>query len=139
MGHMGYNHKFLKGYAAIIAPMENLLKKYVAFEWTPECQGSFDTLKAKMPSTPIKVFPDWNKEFHVHVDASSTTLGVVLAYPGEGYLDHPIVYSNRKLSFAERNYTMTEREDLGMVYALQTFRHYLLGGHFKMFTNHSAL
>jgi hypothetical protein len=26
-----------------------------------------------------------------------------------------------------------------MVYALQKFCHYLLGGHFKMFTNHSAL
>ena len=26
-----------------------------------------------------------------------------------------------------------------MVYALQKFRHYLLGGHFKMFIDHSAL
>ena len=26
-----------------------------------------------------------------------------------------------------------------MVYALQKFRHYLLGAHFKMFTDHSAL
>jgi hypothetical protein len=37
------------------------------------------------------------------------------------------------------NYTTTEREGLAMVYALQKFRHYLLGGHFKMFTDHSAL
>ena len=26
-----------------------------------------------------------------------------------------------------------------MVYGLQKFRHYLLGGHFKMFTDHSTL
>jgi hypothetical protein len=26
-----------------------------------------------------------------------------------------------------------------MVYALQKFHHYLLGGHFKMFIDHSAL
>jgi hypothetical protein len=37
------------------------------------------------------------------------------------------------------NYTTIEREGLAMVYTLQKFRHYLLGGHFKMFTNHSAL
>jgi hypothetical protein len=37
------------------------------------------------------------------------------------------------------NYTTNEREGLAMVYALQNFRHYLLGGHFKMFTDHSAL
>jgi hypothetical protein len=28
---------------------------------------------------------------------------------------------------------------MAMVYALHTFRHYLLGKHFKMFTDHSAL
>ena len=33
----------------------------------------------------------------------------------------------------------TEREGLAMVYALQKFQHYLLGGHFKMFTDHSFL
>ena len=33
----------------------------------------------------------------------------------------------------------TEREGLAMVYALHKFRQYLLGGHFNMFTNHSAL
>ena len=33
----------------------------------------------------------------------------------------------------------TEREGLVMVYALQNFRHYLLGGHFKMFIDHSTL
>ena len=71
-----------------------------------------------MASAPILVFLDWNKEFHVHVDASSIVLGVVLAQPGEGDLDHPITYASRKLSFAEQNYTMTKREGLAMVYAL---------------------
>ena len=38
--HTGYYHKFIKGYAAKIAPMENLLKKDVAFDLNQECQGS---------------------------------------------------------------------------------------------------
>ena len=76
--HMGYYRKFIRGYVAITATMEKLLKKDIAFECTLKCQGSFDTLKAKMASAPILVFPDWNKEFHVHVDASSIALGVVL-------------------------------------------------------------
>jgi hypothetical protein len=37
----------------------------------------FDTLKEKMVTTPILVFPDWEKTFHVHVDASSIALGAI--------------------------------------------------------------
>ena len=79
LGNTRDYHKFIKGYDAITAPVEKLLKKEVAFIWSPKCQGSFDTLKAKMASALILVFPDWNKEFHVHVDASSVALRVVLA------------------------------------------------------------
>ena len=85
------------------------------------------------------VFLDWSKEFHVHVDASSIALGIVLAQSGEGNIDHPIAFSSRKFSTAEKNYTTIEREGLAMVYALQKFRQYLLGSHFKMFTDHFAL
>jgi hypothetical protein len=92
-----------------------------------------------MVTEPILVYPDWSKEFHVHVDASSIELGAVLAQPGEGDIDHPLAFASRKLSTAEINYTTTERERLAMVYALKKLRHYLLGGHFKMFIDHSAL
>jgi len=44
-----------------------------------------------------------------------------------------------KLSKTRKNYSTTEHEGLAMVYALQKFRHYLLGGHFKMYTHHSTL
>ena len=75
----------------------------------------------------------------MHVDASSISLGTMLAQSGAGNIDHPISFASRKLSAAEKNYTMTEHKGLAMVYTLQKFRHYLLGSHFKMFTNHSAL
>jgi hypothetical protein len=119
--------------------MENLLKKDCQFSWKEECQQSFDTLKLKMVTAPILVFPDWTKEFHVNVNASSISLGDVLAQSGEGDIDHPLSFSSRKLSTTEINYTTTEREGLSMVYTLHKFRHYFLGGHFKMFTNHFVL
>ena len=92
-----------------------------------------------MVTTPILVFPDWTKEFHVLVDASSIALGVVLVQPSEGDINHLIAFARMNLSYGVRNYTTTEREGLVMVYALQKFYHYLLGGHFKMFTDHFAL
>jgi hypothetical protein len=53
--------------------------------------------------------------------------------------DHPIEFAIRKLSVSEQNYNMIEREGIAMVYALQKFKHYLMGKHFKMFIDHSAL
>ena len=88
---------------------------------------------------PILVFPDQKVSFHVHVDASSIALGIILAQLGEGGLDYPIAFARRKFSSAEHNYTTIEREGLLIVYALQKTRHFLLGVHFKIFIDHSTL
>ena len=71
-----------------------------------------------MVTTPILVFLDWKLPFHVHVDSSSIALGIILAHPGEGGLDHPIAFASKRLSSVERNYTTTKIEVLVMVYML---------------------
>jgi hypothetical protein len=98
LGHTGYYKKFIKGYAQITAPMEKLLKKDTKFQWNEDCQQGLDTLKEKMVTTPILVFPYWENTFHVHVDASTITLGAIMAQPGAGELDHPIAFASKKLS-----------------------------------------
>jgi hypothetical protein len=75
LGHTRYYKKFIKGYAQIITPMENLLKKDSIFRWNEDCQQGLDTLKNNMVTTLILVFPNWEKTFHVHVDALAITLG----------------------------------------------------------------
>jgi hypothetical protein len=138
-GHIGYYRKFIRRYANITAPLENLLKKAEMFQWTPECDKSFETLKEKIITTLILIFPNQENEFHIHVDALGIFLGAILTQPGDGAMDHPIYFVSRKLSQEKHNYTTTEREGLAMIYDLQKFRHYLLGSHFKFFTDHSAL
>jgi hypothetical protein len=70
LGNTRYYRNFIKGYAQIKKPMEKILKKDSKFQWIEEFQQSFNTLKQKMVTMPILVFPDWSKEFNVHVDAS---------------------------------------------------------------------
>jgi len=137
--HIEYYHRFLKRYESITAPVEKLLKKYEAFRWTVECHKEFDILKEKTSTTPILIFPKWEIEFHVHVDALGIILEAILTQLGEGNMDHPIYFSSIKLSQAKHNYMTTKREGPTMIYALQKFRHYLLVSHFKFFTDHSAL
>jgi hypothetical protein len=78
--------------------MERLLNKEATFQWNEDCHKGLDTLKQKLVTTPILIFLDWNKEFHVHVGASSIVLRIVLSQPGEEDIDHPISFSCRKLS-----------------------------------------
>jgi hypothetical protein len=119
--------------------MEKLLKNDNKFQWNEDCQQGLDTWKENMVTPPILVFPDLENTFHVHVDASSIALGAIMVHPGAGELYHPMACARRKLSKSKKNYNTTEREGLAMLYALHNFRHYLLGKHFKMFTDHSSL
>jgi len=58
--------------------MEKLLKKDVTFYWNEDYKKILDVLKGKMVTALILVFPNWEKEFHVHVDASRIALGANL-------------------------------------------------------------
>jgi hypothetical protein len=102
LSHTGYYRKFIKGYVQITTPMKKLLKKEAKFQWNEDCQKGLDTLKNKLVITSISIFPNWKKEFHVHVDASSISLGTILSQPREGDIDHPIDFTSRKLSIIEK-------------------------------------
>ena len=121
MGHTGYYSKFIKSYAQITAPMEELFKKDVTFCWNDDCMKSLDVLKEKFASVTILVFQKWDVEFHVHVDASCIVLGTILTQEGGEGLDHPMVFAIRRLSKAKKNYSTTECKGLAMVYALQKY------------------
>ena len=88
---------------------------------------------------PILQALDWNKVFHVHINASNFAIGCVLAQPSEHNMDFLVLYASRKLNSAEKNYTTMECQGLGMVYIVKKYRHYLLSNKFVLFTNHQAL
>jgi len=58
LGHIGYYKKFIKGYVQITTPMEKRLRKDTKYQWNDECQHGLDTLKEKMVTTLILLFPD---------------------------------------------------------------------------------
>jgi hypothetical protein len=57
LGHTGYYRKLIKVYVQITTLMEKLLKKDIRFQWNEECQQGLDTLKEKMFTSSILVFP----------------------------------------------------------------------------------
>ena len=69
LGHTGYYWRFIRNYGSITTHLEKLFKKAEVFFWTLECESGFNLLKDKLVSARILVFPHWNIEFNVHVDA----------------------------------------------------------------------
>jgi hypothetical protein len=88
--------------------MEKLLKKEVKYQWNDECQKSLDTLKQKMVTAPILVFPNWSKGISCTCGCIVDSIRSSFGTTGEGEIDHLIAFTNRKLSSTEKNYTMTE-------------------------------
>lgn len=53
--------------------------------------------------------------------------------------DQVIEYCSRALTAPERGYSTVEKECLAILHALKIYRHYLLGRHFTVFTDHCPL
>ena len=86
-----------------------------------------------------KNIPDLDKEFILITDASSIAIGAVLAqYNNMGELKMISAFS-KKLDKAQTNYSVTDKELLGLVKSIEHFRHYLLGREFQLWTDHKAL
>uniref|UniRef100_A0A0W0F853 Reverse transcriptase-rnase h-integrase n=1 Tax=Moniliophthora roreri TaxID=221103 RepID=A0A0W0F853_MONRR len=132
LGFGNFYRKFIGKYAHVTRPLNDLLQKSRKFEWTPQCQISFDLLKAKFLSEPILVMPDVDKPFVIEADASKWATGAVLRQKGVDGEWHPCGYLSKSFSPAERNYEIYDRELLAIYRALTEWRHYLMGGKFKV-------
>ncbi|OAE20446.1 hypothetical protein AXG93_4905s1460 [Marchantia polymorpha subsp. ruderalis] len=131
--------RFIHMYAILAADLTKLLKKDEPYEWGEKQQSAFEALKAKLTTAPVLRSPDWDRPFHVYVDTSAFAIGVVLSQKDDNKKDYPIYFASRQLSLAERKYTTTEREALGMVYSCKKFRHYLICYEFVFYVDHYAL
>lgn len=111
-----------------------MTRKDIKWEWTAECQEAFDTLKRKFMEAPVLWMPDKAQPFLVESDASKWATGAVLCQQDENGEWHPCGYISHSLNDAERNYEIYDRELLGIVRALKSWRHYLEGSPFPTVT-----
>ena len=64
LGLIGYYRKFILKFSDVARPLTHLTKKDVPFEWTPECQQTFQLLKDLLMAEPILKYPDPNKPYY---------------------------------------------------------------------------
>ena len=121
-----YYRKFVEGFASIARPLHELTGKDKKFVWSKECQTAFEHLKEKLCTSPILAMPLNEGKYIVDCDASGTCLGAVLSQVQDGE-EKVIAFASRTLNTAERNYCVTRKELLAVVYYIKAFKQYLLG------------
>jgi hypothetical protein len=94
----------------ILAPLTHLTSK---FQWTDIEQQGFDKVKAIVCRKVLLSYPDFNKPFHIHTDASHYQLGAVSSQD-----NHPVAFYSHKLQPAQVRYVTTEIELLPIVATL---------------------
>jgi hypothetical protein len=97
----GYYHRFVNvpNFARVAGPLHTLTRQEVPFHWTRECQQSFDRLKQLLSEPPVLAYPDFDRPFTLHTDASGKGLGEVLEQDGEEGRNHPVAYASRTFKY----------------------------------------
>ena len=108
------------------------------FKWMEECQKAFDNIKHALISPDIMAFPPDNGKFIPNTDASDETIGAVLTQIQAGE-EKVISYDSQMVGKSERNYCVTDQELLTVKYFMEYYKHYLLGQHFRVHSDHEAL
>ena len=130
LGFANFYRRFVRNFSTIASPLTILTSPLVEFSWGAAENGAFEALKAALVEAPVLVHADVSRPFVVEVDASDTGLGAVLSQKGEGGRLNPCAFFSRKLSSAERNYAVGDRELLAVHAALSEWRHWLEGAKF---------
>ncbi|KAK3522299.1 hypothetical protein QTP86_001899 [Hemibagrus guttatus] len=143
LGFANFYRLFIRGYSSLTSPLTNLLRnKPKSLTWNPVAMQAFDTLKTAFTTAPLLAHPDPELPFIVEVDASTTGVGAVLSQQqGSPRTLHPWAFFSKKLSLAEVNYDIGNRELLAIKLALEEWRHWLKGAKhpFVVLTDHKNL
>ena len=140
LGLIGFHRKFIPQFSDISVPLTDLTKKNVPnkVKWSDTTQKAFDKLKDCICSDLVLRSPDFTKKFILQTDASGKGMGAVLEQEFDDGR-HPILFISKKLSGAECNYAVVEKECFAIVWAVKTLRNFLEGKEFTINTDHAPL
>ncbi|GBG80029.1 hypothetical protein CBR_g30398 [Chara braunii] len=138
LGLASYYRKFVPKFSVIAHPLSRLTSKNVAYAWCEKCETAFQALKEALVSHPVLRIADPNLTFVVTTDASQFGIGAVLQQDdGDGL--RPLEYYSKRMPSHKVASSTYMRELYALREALTHWKHYLLGRHFKVYSDHQTL
>ena len=92
VGLANYYRRFIKGYADLLRPVSDILRKK-EFMWGQEQQEAFESVRQALTSAPVLEHASADKTFVVSTDASKFAVGATLEQDG-----HPVAFLSHRLS-----------------------------------------
>ena len=113
-------------------PFYELIKDITPFKWTDQHEQLFKEIKTRISEDTILAKPSTKHPFHIHVDSSNVGTGCILVqqFP-EG--KRIVSFNSRVFDNAEQKMSTLHRELCGIVSALQTYEHYIIGSPFPIY------
>lgn len=134
LGFINYMRSYVKNLSELTAPLRRLLKKDSLFIWTEEHTKTFEKIKKHILEAPILQTFNEVKDIVIESDSSQSGLGCCLLQE-----NRPVAFASRSLSETEKQYSMIEKELLGIVFACQKFHNYIYSKDVKIKTDHKPL
>jgi hypothetical protein len=116
----GFYRRFMRDFSTITTPLNDLMKKGVAFYWGAAQERSFNTLIDKLTHAPLLQLPNFGKTFELECDTSGIGISGVLLQEGK-----PVTYFSEKFSGPSLNYSTYDKKLYALVCILETWQHYL--------------
>jgi len=141
LGFANFYRRFIKDFAHVARPLNDLTKKDTPWHWDPHQDEAFSTLKRSFSTKPILAMWEPDRPTGIEVDASGYATGGVLLQQLPDKLWHPVAFRSQSMAEAERNYEIYDKEMMGIIRVLEDWRHYLEGlpQPFDIVTDHRNL
>ena len=139
LGLVNYYAKFLPDLATRLAPLYKLLKQDEPWHWSNEQETAFQDVKTSLLSPQILAHFDDTKPIIMACDASPFGVGAILSQILADGSEHPVAYTSRSLSPAEKNYSHLYKEALAIIFGIGKFHQYICGRKFTLYTDHKPL
>lgn len=140
IGFANFYRIFIPEFSDLIAPLTELTKKVVEWNWTKECNKAFEAMKGRLIMAPILAHFDPDKETLVEADSSGYATGGLLLQKNTNGHWLPVAYYSKKHSSSEVNYPIHDKELLAIVRCLEAWRPELkMVKHFSVLTDHKNL
>ena len=131
-GCLGLYSCYIKHLHVDSQPFHDLIKDSTSFQWTDDHEQPFQSIKDRISGDTILAVPSTYYPFHIHVDSSNVGTGCILVqkFP-EG--KRVIFFNSRVFDKAEQKMSTPHRELCGIVSALKTYEHYIIGSPFPIY------